>query len=144
MSSDTFSLTLDIISAHLLRIGAYLWNACFDNRAGLGSILGFWIGNIDLLGHFSFLGDSQVKILSVFASLTLVIAHAITIFSVEEKVLLDDGDAPDTLEQRFSWTNNTVVSSTRSLWKTFRTLPPPILDICKVQAFAWGGWFPIL
>lgn len=110
----------------------------------MGSILGFWIGNIDLLAHFSFLGDSQVKILSVFASLVLVVAHAITIFSVEERVLLDDGTDSSHTGRRFSWRDNTVVTSLTSLWATFRTLPTPIWDICKVQAFTWGGWFPIL
>lgn len=110
----------------------------------MGSILGFWIGNVNLLAHFSILGDSQIKILSVFASLTLVVAHAITIFSVEERILLDDGLVAIRPGRGFSWTNNTVVTSMRSLWATFRTLPIPIWDICKVQAFTWGGWFPIL
>lgn len=110
----------------------------------MGSILGFWVGNVDLLGAFSFLGDSQIKILSVFASLTLVIAHAITIFAVEERILLDDGMESVAVRDRFSFVDNMVVTSLRSLWATFRTLPPPIWDICKVQAFTWGGWFPIL
>lgn len=110
----------------------------------MGSILGFWIGNVNLLEAFSFLGDSQIKILSVFASLTLVIAHAVTIFSVEERILLDNGMETTVATQRFSLTDNIVVASLRSLWGTFKTLPPPIWDICKVQAFTWGGWFPIL
>lgn len=119
-------------------------NAWVARLSGMGSILGFWIGNVDLLGPFSFLGDSQIKILSVFASLTLVFAHAITIFAVEERILLSDGLETRSPSQSFSFTDNIVISSLRSLWETFRTLPPPIWDICKVQAFTWGGWFPIL
>jgi solute carrier family 45 protein 1/2/4 len=95
------------------------------------------------VSKFGFLGDSQVKILSVFASLFLVVSHSITIFSVEERVLLDDGRDTDA-RGPMTLTNNPLVTSLAEIWSTFRTLPEPIWYICKVQAFAWGGWFPIL
>lgn len=104
--------------------------------------MGFWIGNVDLVSKFGFLGDSQVKVLSVFASLMLVLAHGITIFSVEERVLLDDGRGDEI--RRMTFIRNPLVDSLKEIWSTYRTLPLPIWDICKVQAFAWGGWFPIL
>jgi solute carrier family 45 protein 1/2/4 len=36
------------------------------------------------------------------------------------------------------------VNSLKEIWTTYQNLPLPIWHICKVQAFAWGGWFPIL
>lgn len=109
-------------------------------RSGAGSILGFWIGNVDLTGAFGFLGSSQIKILSVFASTALVAAHTVTIFSVEERVLLDDGRVEEQGLSKLA----PLLDDIKQIWSTYRTLPLPIWDICKVQAFAWGGWFPIL
>lgn len=145
-------------------------------RAGAGSILGFWIGNVDLTYAFSFLGSTQVKILSVFASLALVGCHAITCLCVEERVLLDENRTIPLVSSSAGGTGDSsgmplnheeeevgllrptaffTRERTRKLlkpareslvqiWSTYRTLPDPIWHICKVQAFAWGGWFPIL
>ena len=128
----------------------------------MGSILGFWVGNVDLVPTFGFLGSEQIKILSVFASLSLAITHAITVFAVEERVLLPSADE---LQEQLDlpgdtdhparaliariqfwrrWQSNPILDSVKQIWHTYRTLPEPIWDICKVQAFAWGGWFPML
>ncbi|CAD6566115.1 MAG: hypothetical protein CYPHOPRED_000358 [Cyphobasidiales sp. Tagirdzhanova-0007] len=114
-------------------------NAWAARLAGAGSILGFWVGNVDLTSSFGFLGSTQIKILSLFAIIAMMATHAVTIFAVEERVLLDDGDVGTATGRR-----NIVVESLKDIWRTFRTLPLPIWDICKIQAFAWGGWFPIL
>ena len=94
---------------------------------------------MDLTSSFGFLGSTQIKILSLFAIIAMMATHAVTIFAVEERVLLDDGDVGTATGRR-----NIVVESLKDIWRTFRTLPLPIWDICKIQAFAWGGWFPIL
>jgi len=60
-------------------------------------------------------------------------AHCLTAFSVQERVLLKTED---------SQTGST--SAFRDIWINVRTLPKTIKHICLIQFFSWMGWFPIL
>jgi solute carrier family 45, member 1/2/4 len=112
----------------------YVTDKC-EIRVGLGAVLGFFVGALPLPTFLPFFGDSQIKVLSVLASVILVAAHAVTCFAVTERVLvhLDDSHAEMGLG-----------SNLRAIWVTFKGLPTPIWMICKAQCFSWMGWFPIL
>lgn len=45
-------------------------------------------GNVDLTTVFSFLGETQLEILSVIAVFTLIASHGATAANVKEKVLV--------------------------------------------------------
>jgi len=55
---------------------------------GLGSVIGFFVGNIDLPRALPWLGRTQLEVVSVVACVVLIGTHAGTSFGVEERVLL--------------------------------------------------------
>ncbi|KAI8331943.1 major facilitator superfamily domain-containing protein [Chlamydoabsidia padenii] len=102
---------------------------------GMGNVLGYFMGYVDLVKLFPFMGNTQLKVLCVFASLVLLLCDAITCYTVKEKIL----------------TKNTQFKNQTSHLKTFKdiaanlwNLPLTIRQICNVQFFAWIGWFPFL
>lgn len=87
--------------------GQEVGNAWAGRMFGLGSVAGFFMcvlnspwdlssliiflsGNVDLTKTFPFLGKTQLQVLSVLTSLSLMGAHGVTLASVSEKVLLKD------------------------------------------------------
>ncbi|KAF8934938.1 hypothetical protein BGZ58_005336 [Dissophora ornata] len=108
------------------------WSGWMNN---LGSVVGFFAGNLDLVKFFSpWLGDSQIKILANLAMVCFVVALAITCLSVKEVQYVPTEED----KKRSAW------STLGNIWKVFRKLPAEIQRICNVQFFAWMGWFPFL
>jgi hypothetical protein len=64
---------------------------------GLGSVAGFFIGGINLPNVFPWLGRTQLEVLSVISSVLLLALHGVTAASVEEKVLITDGQVKSSL-----------------------------------------------
>lgn len=108
-------------------------NAWAAQMLGIGSVVGFFIGNIDLPYWFAWIGDTQLEVLSVIACFLLIFSHAITIVGVKEKVLLSTGAKGKGFKQEL-----------KEIYQNIRTLPPTIRQICMIQFFAWIGWFPVL
>ncbi|CAO3626891.1 unnamed protein product [Cunninghamella echinulata] len=102
---------------------------------GAGNVIGYFMGYIDLVKAFPFLGDTQLKVLCAFASIILLTCDAITCFSVKEKVL-QSNKSSDKKTSTFK-TFNDIASN---IWN----LPPKIRQICNIQFFSWIGWFPFL
>jgi solute carrier family 45 protein 1/2/4 len=109
------------------------WAACM---IGVGSVIGFFAGNINLPNILPFLGTTQLEVLSVIVSLLLFSGHALTASSVKERILLKD----DNSKAR----RKTFVQEMKDMWSAMVTLPPVIRKICIIQFFAWLAWFPIL
>ncbi|KAH7098181.1 MFS general substrate transporter [Auriculariales sp. MPI-PUGE-AT-0066] len=115
-------------------------NAWAARMGGIGSITGFFIGNVDLTRVASFFGDTQIKILSAVSAVTLVGFHAATCWAVKERVQLiapDDGNPSHTGKRR-------APNPIRTLWRDVQALPKTIRDICLIQFFVWIAWFPVL
>jgi solute carrier family 45 protein 1/2/4 len=55
---------------------------------GIGGILGYFTGNVDLPRRFPFFGDTQVKGLCVIACIFLVLTVGLTCITVTEQVLV--------------------------------------------------------
>ncbi|KAF8653633.1 hypothetical protein AX16_003785 [Volvariella volvacea WC 439] len=111
-------------------------NAWAARMLGVGSVVGFFVGGIDLPKVFPMFGKNQLQVLTVIVSLLLFAGHAIMAMMVKEKVLIADsgnGRNRKTLKQEF-----------RDIWTNMLTLPPVIRQICFIQFFAWIGWFPVL
>lgn len=93
-------------------------------------MLGYWVGGIDLVWLTGgWLGDQQLKVLTVFTSVALCVCHAVTIVFVKERVLIesaDDGLGDD-------GEVGSTVKALRGIWVTFKTLPKPIQQILNVQ-----------
>jgi hypothetical protein len=63
-------------------------NAWAARMLGVGSVVGFFVGNINLPSILPFLGKSQLQVLSVVVSLLLLGGHLVTAGLVKERVLL--------------------------------------------------------
>ncbi|TIA99614.1 hypothetical protein E3P94_02170 [Wallemia ichthyophaga] len=105
-------------------------NAWASRMIGVGSCIGYFIGNIDLTRYLSILGDTQLEILSSLVAFFVVVTHFLTCFSVSERILVRDQGT----------------TSIKQVFKTlFTTKPPPrVRKLCIIQFFASMGWFPVM
>ncbi|KAF9933182.1 hypothetical protein FBU30_006348 [Linnemannia zychae] len=125
------SLIMDIPPTDQQEIGN-AWSGWMNN---LGSVIGFFAGNLDLVKHFApVLGDSQIKILANLAMIFFITCLSISCLSVQEIPYIPKEEDK----------NRSVCSTIGNIWRAFRALPGEIQRICNVQFFAWMGWFPFL
>lgn len=115
-------------------------NAWAARMLGFGSVIGFFVGSIDLPALLPFLGNTQLEVLSVFVSVLLLAGHIVTAVCVKERVLLKSRDQGHSMQHPCT----ALVHQVRQLWNNFRSLPSAIRQICMVQFFAWIAWFPQL
>ncbi|GJJ69480.1 solute carrier family 45, member 1/2/4 [Entomortierella parvispora] len=108
------------------------WSGWMNN---LGSVVGFFTGNLDLVKYASpWLGNTQIKILANIAMISFITCLGITCSSVKEIQY----QPTDEDKKRSVW------STIGNIWRALRKLPSELQRICNVQFFAWMGWFPFL
>ncbi|CEP18621.1 hypothetical protein [Parasitella parasitica] len=104
---------------------------------GLGNVAGYFMGYADLVQVFPFFGNTQLKVLCIFATIVLLACNWVTCFSVKEKAYeVDYTNGSKKKRSRFALFSDIF----HNIWH----LPKPIQRICNVQFFAWIGWFPFL
>lgn len=108
-------------------------NAWAARMLGLGSVVGFFIGNADLTHGFPWFGSTQMEVLSVLAVFLLLSTQLTTAATVKEKILVSSSNTKKGLRQEI-----------REIWDNILTLPRIIRQICIVQFLAWLAWFPVL
>ncbi|KAI9298832.1 hypothetical protein K502DRAFT_345719 [Neoconidiobolus thromboides FSU 785] len=114
-------------------------NAYASRMIGIGNIIGYFVGFVDLPKVFPYLGSSQMKVLCILASTFFAITLAITCFYTIEKQYESDCDSLENLSVlKFS------LYVFKRIIKSLRNLPDCIQKVCNVQFFAWIGWFPFL
>ncbi|KDQ54087.1 hypothetical protein JAAARDRAFT_410743 [Jaapia argillacea MUCL 33604] len=109
-------------------------NAWAARMLGIGSVAGFFVGNIDLTSIFPMLGKTELEVLSIITAVLLIITHSIMSYCVKEKVLVAST----------SQAEKGLVAEMKLLWDNMLKLPRVIRQICFIQFFAWLGWFPVL
>ncbi|KAF2474022.1 MFS general substrate transporter [Lindgomyces ingoldianus] len=110
-------------------------NAWVMRTSGVGNILGYLAGYVELPKYLPWLGDSQFKVLCAIASFTMAVTVGISCSTVHER---------DPRFERPAESQAGLMAFFRSLFRSVRKLPPQIRKICEVQFFAWIGWFPFL
>ncbi|KAI8050051.1 major facilitator superfamily domain-containing protein [Thamnidium elegans] len=110
---------------------ANAWSARMSNCA---MVVGYFVGFMDLVKYFPWMGDSQIKVFCVVAMAVFLITLAITCIAVKEKQYIETED-----QDNLPWYN-----TLQYIWRAFRFLPKPIQSLCNTQFFAWMGWFPFL
>ncbi|KAF9474838.1 MFS general substrate transporter [Pholiota conissans] len=113
-------------------------NAWAARMLAVGSVVGFFIGNVNLPLLLPFLGSTQLEVLSVVVSLLLLSGHSIMAALVKEKVLLKTYSAAGKSQGK------SFSQEIKDIWTNMRTLPRVIRQICIIQFFAWIAWFPVL
>ncbi|KAL0946318.1 hypothetical protein HGRIS_012558 [Hohenbuehelia grisea] len=114
-------------------------NAWGARMLAIGSVVGFYVGNIKLPSLFPFLGSTQLEVLSVIGSILLLGTHALTASSVKERRLLEKPSSGPR-----SSGSSKFVQELKDIFTNMLTLPPVIRQICMVQFCAWIAWFPIM
>ncbi|KAJ7468281.1 major facilitator superfamily domain-containing protein [Mycena galericulata] len=109
-------------------------NAWAASMLGFGSLVGFFVGNLNLPSFLPFLGSSELQVLSVIVSVLIIAGHLTTAVLVKEKVYVR------TVEQQ----RPSFRAEIRQMFLSMFTLPRAIRQICMIQFFAWLGWFPAL
>lgn len=111
-------------------------NAWASRMTGVGNIIGYLFGYVDLPRYLWFFGNTQFKILCVIASAAMALTLSITCIFCPERDPRKDGPPPDQETGLFAFF--------KGLYHSMRKLPLQIKAICWVQFFAWIGWFPFL
>ncbi|KAJ5709194.1 hypothetical protein N7493_010528 [Penicillium malachiteum] len=113
-----------------------LANAWASRWTGVGNIIGYIFGYMDLPKYFPFLGNTQFKVLCAFASFSLTVTLVASCWYIKERdPRLDGPPTSDGLG---------VIQFFQQTFRSIRTLPPQIARVCEVQIAAWVGWFPFL
>lgn len=113
-----------------------LANAWASRLTGVGNILGYIFGYMDLPKILPFMGNSQFKVLCALASISLIATLGISCAYIQERDPRLDGPPPsDGLG---------LISFFEQVFKSIRNLPSQIARVCEVQVAAWVGWFPFL
>ncbi|KAG4427781.1 hypothetical protein IFR05_016735 [Cadophora sp. M221] len=111
-------------------------NSMASRLVGVGNIIGYVAGYIDLPKYMSFFGNTQFKILCVIASLSLSSTVAISVLTIQER--------DPRLEAARPKGKSGLIAFFMTVFKSIRRLPPLTRQVCEVQFFAWIGFFPQL
>ncbi|KAJ2985405.1 hypothetical protein NUW58_g5549 [Xylaria curta] len=111
-------------------------NSMASRVVGLGNIIGYIAGGINLPRYVWFFGSSQFKDLCAIASIALcsTVLFSTTVIR-ERNPQLDGRPAEDRLG---------LISFFVKIFAAIKRLPPQIYKVCVVQFFAWVGFFPML
>lgn len=103
---------------------------------GLGNIVGYIAGGINLPKYVGFFGSTQFKDLCAIASIALLSTVFISTTVVKERNPQLDG--------RPAEEKPGVMDFFVKIFAAIKRLPPQISKVCVVQFFAWVGFFPML
>lgn len=103
---------------------------------GIGNIIGYVFGYINLPKYFWFFGNTQFKVLCVVASIALGSTIAISCSTIKERDPRLEGPA--------SKDKGGIIAFFKSVFSSIKRLPPQTRKVCEVQFFAWIGWFGFL
>ena len=102
-------------------------NAWAGTMLGLGNILGYLMGFLDLPDLFPFFGSTQIKVLCALAILFFSITLCITCVSIQESAIAS------------SSSKDRNIHPFGEILAAIRNLPRPIQSVCNVQFFSWLG-----
>ena len=111
-------------------------NAWAGRITGMGNVLGYLSGYVNLPKIMPFFGNTQFKVLCVIASIALGTTVLISSLYIRERDPRLEG--PPSAEKAG------LLSFFRQVFNSMKRLPPQIRKVCEVQFFNWIGWFPFL
>ncbi|GAW21791.1 hypothetical protein ANO14919_113160 [Xylariales sp. No.14919] len=111
-------------------------NSMASRVVGLGNIIGYVAGGINLPKYVWFFGSTQFKDLCAIASIALCSTVLFSTTVIRERNPQLDGPR---LEGRLG-----LFSFFVKIFAAIKRLPPQISKVCVVQFFAWVGFFPML
>lgn len=112
-------------------------NSWASRIVGIGNLLGYIAGYLDLPKHFAFLGREQFQVLCAFASIVLTALVFISIMVIKERNPQLDPPSKEDYQSG-------ILQFFKQVWSSIKRLPTPIRVVCEIQFFHWMGWFPFL
>ncbi|KAK1241717.1 hypothetical protein MKX07_007540 [Trichoderma sp. CBMAI-0711] len=110
-------------------------NSMASRMTGIGNIIGFIAGYVNLTKPLWFLGDTQFKILCAIASFALGSTVLLSAAVIKERDPRLEGPPRK---------KHSIFLFFFTLVKSIKRLPPQIKRVCQVQFFGWVGFFPLL
>lgn len=111
-------------------------NAWASRILGVGNVLGYVFGYLDLPRFLSFFGHTQFKALSVVASLSLAITLSISCLAIKEQ----DPNLYGPPDENSAG----IIGFFKETFKSVKRLQPQVRKVCEVQLANWIAWFPFL
>ncbi|KAI0549395.1 major facilitator superfamily domain-containing protein [Xylaria curta] len=111
-------------------------NSMASRVVGLGNIIGYIAGGINLPKYVWFFGSTQFKDLCAIASIALCSTVLFSTIVIKER--------NPQLEGRPAEDRPGLISFFVKIFAAIKRLPPQISKVCVVQFFAWVGFFPML
>ncbi|KAM7192820.1 MFS general substrate transporter [Rhypophila sp. PSN 637] len=111
-------------------------NAMASRFVGIGNILGYLAGYMNLSTIFWWLGDTQFKDLCALASIGLAGTVLLSVLVIKER--------DPRLEGPPSKDKPGVFAFFKKIFTSIKRLPPQTKKVCQVQFCAWIGFFPML
>ena len=113
-------------------------NAWASRMTGVGNVLGYIFGYLDLPQYMHFFGDTQFKVLVVIASIALGSTVLLSIATIKERdPRLDPPSKND-------YQSGGLLGFFKQVFVSIKRLPPQTKTVCQIQFFHWIGWFPFL
>lgn len=105
---------------------------------GVGNVLGYIFGYLNLPQYFHFFGNTQFKVLVVIASIALTSTVLVSTIAIKERnPQLDPPSKAD-------YDSGGLLAFFKQVFVSIKRLPPEIRKVCEIQFFHWIGWFPFL
>ncbi|KAG9247039.1 major facilitator superfamily domain-containing protein [Calycina marina] len=111
-------------------------NSMASRVVGIGNILGFICGFVDLPKHVWFFGRTQFQILCTIACIALASTVILSLSTIRER---DASLEPPPIEKGAG-----LLSLMKQVVSSIKRLPPQTRKVCEVQFMAWIGFFPQL
>ncbi|KAI1417728.1 MFS general substrate transporter [Hypoxylon sp. FL1857] len=111
-------------------------NSMASRLVGVGNIIGYIAGGINLPKYVWWFGSTQFKDLCAIASIALLSTVALSTTLIRERNPQLDGRPPADRPG--------LLSFFVKIFASIRRLPPQVSKVCIVQFAAWIGFFPML
>lgn len=103
---------------------------------GIGNIVGYLAGYMNLPKLVWFFGDTQFKDLCAIASIALAVTVAMSCLLIPERDPRLEGPPAENKPG--------VLSFFKKIFASIKRLPPQTKKVCQVQFCGWIGFFPLL
>ncbi|KAI5868139.1 major facilitator superfamily domain-containing protein [Durotheca rogersii] len=111
-------------------------NSMASRLVGVGNIIGYIAGGIELPRYVWWFGSTQFKDLCAIASIALLSTILLSITVIRER--------NPQLEKRPAASGLGLVTFFVKIFASIKRLPPQVAKVCTVQIAAWIGFFPML
>lgn len=140
IQAATRAFIVDNVPTHQQQIA----NAWAARMIGIGNIVAYAFGSLDLPRKFGWLGNTQFKCLSAIACIALVVTVVPACIRIHEV----DPNTDPTLKQIDNNDEEKLTQKLNRIWNdtviAIKNLSPQTRLICNIQFFAWIGIFPVL